>query len=48
MTGPYQGGSACDIFHNLYRDFLPGYPHRPGAGGVCAPAASIPLIDYGH
>jgi hypothetical protein len=27
MTGPYQAGPACDIFHNLYRDFLPGHPH---------------------
>jgi hypothetical protein len=48
-TGPYRGGLACDIFHNLYRDFFARTIRTcPRAGGVCAPAAPIPLIDHGH
>ena len=49
MTGPYQAAPACDNFHNLYRDFLARTIRTcPRAGGVCAPAAPIPLIDHGH
>lgn len=49
FIGPYRGGRACDIFHNLCRDFVARTIRTcPRAGGVCAPAAPIPLIDHGH